>query len=128
MRDDAIHMLKLMGCPVVEAPCEAEAQCAELCRAQKTYATATEDMDALTFGTPVLLRGFNTKKEPIYEINYSDLLKELELTREQFVDLCILCGCDYTEKIEGIGPTTAYKLIKEFKCIENVLEHVKKEN
>jgi len=44
------------------------------------------------------------------------------------VDLCILCGCDYTEKIEGIGPITAYKLIKEFKCIENVIEHVKKEN
>jgi len=42
--------------------------------------------------------------------------------------LCILCGCDYTEKIEGIGPITAYKLIKEFKCIENVIEHVKKEN
>jgi len=25
MRDDAVKMLKLMGCPVVEAPCEAEA-------------------------------------------------------------------------------------------------------
>ncbi len=25
MRDDAVKMLTLMGCPVVEAPCEAEA-------------------------------------------------------------------------------------------------------
>jgi len=41
-----------------------------LCRANKVYATATEDMDALTFRTPILLRGFNTKKEPIYEIVY----------------------------------------------------------
>jgi hypothetical protein len=29
------------------------------------WATATEDMDALTFGTNFLLRGFNSKKEPI---------------------------------------------------------------
>lgn len=128
MKEDAIQMLKLMGCPVVIAPCEAEAQCASLCLAGKIYATATEDMDALTFRTPILLRGFNTKKEPIYEICYDDMLKELELKYEQFVDLCILCGCDYTEKIEGIGPSTAYKLIKEFKNIEGVLAHVEKIN
>lgn len=82
MKEDAIKMLKLMGCPVIVAPCEAEAQCAMLCREGKIYATATEDMDALTFRTPILLRGFNTKKEPIYEINYEDMLKELDLTYE----------------------------------------------
>lgn len=30
MTQDAKHMLRLMGTPVIEAPCEAEAQCAEL--------------------------------------------------------------------------------------------------
>jgi flap endonuclease-1 len=39
-------LCRLMGVPVVEAPCEAEAQCAELCKEGKVYATATEDMDA----------------------------------------------------------------------------------
>lgn len=90
MRDDAVKMLQLMGCPVIEAPCEAEAQCAILCKSGKLYATATDDMDALTFQTPILLKGFNTKKEAIYEINYDDMLKELDLTYPQFVDLCIL--------------------------------------
>lgn len=51
MKEDAKKMLVLMGMPVYEAPCEAEAQCAALCKAGKVYATATEDMDALTFGT-----------------------------------------------------------------------------
>ena len=41
-----------MGVPVVDAPCEAEAQCAELAKAGIVWATATEDMDALTFRTP----------------------------------------------------------------------------
>jgi len=42
--------------PVIEAPGEAEAQCAELCKGGKVWATASEDMDSLTFGTPILLR------------------------------------------------------------------------
>jgi len=54
-----------MGCSVVEAPCEAEAQCAELVKMGLAFGTATEDMDALTFGTNFLMRGFNSKKEPI---------------------------------------------------------------
>jgi len=40
----------------VQAPCEAEAQCAALVKAGKVYAVGTEDMDALTFGSSVLLR------------------------------------------------------------------------
>jgi len=65
MTADAKHLVQLMGLPCIEAPCEAEAQCAELCKEGKAFATVTEDMDALTFGTPVLIRGLNSKKEPI---------------------------------------------------------------
>ena len=90
MKQDAIKMLRLMGCPVIEAPCEAEAQCAELTRANRTYATATDDMDALTFRSAILLKGFNTRKEPIVEITYDTMLQELGLNYEEFVDLCIL--------------------------------------
>ena len=54
--EDCKHLLRLMGVPVIEAPCEAEAQAAELAKHQKVYGVATEDMDALTFKTPKLLR------------------------------------------------------------------------
>jgi flap endonuclease-1 len=54
-----------MGVPVIEAPIEAEAQCAELVKMGLAFGTASEDMDSLTFGTHFLLRGFNSKKEPI---------------------------------------------------------------
>lgn len=55
MTADAKKLVRLMGLPCVEAPGEAEAQCARLARAGKAYATLTEDMDALTFGTPYLI-------------------------------------------------------------------------
>ena len=75
------------------------------------YATASEDMDSLTFGTKVLLRGFNSKKEPIVHIELDVLLEQFGFTMEQFVDVCILCGCDYTTNIPGIGPIKAYNYI-----------------
>ena len=39
-----------------QAPCEAEAQCAAMVKAGVVYATATEDMDSLTFGSNIMLR------------------------------------------------------------------------
>merc|ERR1712070_1135959 len=53
--EQAKKLLTLMGLPVVNAPSEAEATCAALCRDGKVYGAATEDADCLTFGTSVLI-------------------------------------------------------------------------
>ena len=49
------------------------------------------------------------------------MMKDLALTNEEFIDMCILCGCDYSPKIEGIGPVKAYKFIQDHHTIENVV-------
>jgi len=128
MTQDAMKLVKLMGAAVVEAPCEAEAQCSEIVKNDLAFATATEDMDALTFGTCFLLRGFNSKKEPICQIDLKTLLEGFEMTQDEFVDLCILCGCDYTNSIGGLGPVTSYKLLKAHGRIEGVIEKVMEVN
>jgi len=128
---EARELLRLMGVPVVESPGEAEAQCSELVKGGVVYASATEDMDALTFGTPRLLRHLTspaTKKEPVLEITLTEVLKGMELDMEQFIDLCILCGCDYTVNIRGVGAITALKLIKDHKNMAAVVEHLKKDD
>ena len=48
--EDVKTLLRLMGVPVIEAPGEAEAQCAKMTIDGLAHATVTEDMDALTFG------------------------------------------------------------------------------
>lgn len=124
-QEDCKRLLRLMGVPVVEAPCEAESQCAALARAGKVYAAGSEDMDTLTFASPVLVRRLTfseARKLPILEFRLADILTAMELTMPQFVDLCILCGCDYTDTIRGIGPKNALKLIKTHGTIEKVLE------
>ncbi|EHA8590129.1 hypothetical protein COCNU_scaffold015291G000020 [Cocos nucifera] len=70
----------------------------------KVYAVASEDMDSLTFGAPRFLRHLmdpSSKKIPVVEFEVSKVLEELELTMDQFIDLCILCGCDYCNSIKG---------------------------
>jgi flap endonuclease-1 len=124
MMADAKKLIRMIGCPVVEAPCEAEAQCAWIVKHGLAYATATEDMDALTFGTNFQLRGFNSKKEPLTQIDLKVLLEEFEMTMDEFIDLCILCGCDYTKSIGGIGPVKAFKFIKDCGDIEGVLKKI----
>ncbi|ESO98353.1 hypothetical protein LOTGIDRAFT_114414 [Lottia gigantea] len=125
--EDCKELLKLMGVPYVEAPCEAEAQCAALVKASKVYAVGTEDMDALTFGSTVLLRHLTfseARKMPIKEIHYNRILDELKLSRDEFIDLCILLGCDYCESIKGIGPKRAIELIKQHRTIDTILKHI----
>ncbi|KAF7728925.1 Elongation of fatty acids protein 2 [Apophysomyces ossiformis] len=125
--DECKRLLKCMGIPYVEAPCEAEAQCAELARAGKVYAAASEDMDTLTFASPILLRHLTfseQRKMPIDEVHLDKALEGLEMDMNQFVDLCILCGCDYVQSIRGIGPARAYSMIKEHKSIEKALPHL----
>lgn len=113
---------------MITAPTEAEAQCAQMVKDGLAYATITEDMDALTFGTTILLRGFGNKKDPIRQITLSKILEEFEMNMDEFIDLCIMCGCDYTSSISGIGPVKAFKYIKTHKTIEAVLEAIKDEN
>lgn len=125
--EECKELLKYMGIPFINAPGEAEAQCAALVKAGKVYATGTEDMDALTFGTTVLLRNLTVaeaRKLPIKEYHYNRVLEELGLTKDEFIDLCILLGCDYCDSIRGIGPKRAIDLIKQHKTIDEILKHL----
>ncbi|KAB2048714.1 hypothetical protein ES319_A13G129600v1 [Gossypium barbadense] len=128
--EDCKRLLRLMGVPVIEAPSEAEAQCAALCKSGKVYAVASEDMDSLTFGAPRFLRhlmGPGSRKVPVLEFEVGKVLEELNLTMDQFIDLCILSGCDYCESIRGIGGQTALKLIRQQGSIEHILQNINKE-
>lgn len=122
--DDCKKLLRLMGLPVIEAPCEAEAQCASLCKDGKVYAVATEDMDALTFAAPRLVRHLSSgSTDQAQEYNLEKVIAGMELeSHDQFIDLCILMGCDYCDSIRGIGGKRGLELIKKHKTIEKICD------
>ncbi|GJP42526.1 hypothetical protein CLOM_g2077 [Closterium sp. NIES-68] len=72
--EDCRRLLRLMGVPVIEAPSEAEAECANLAKQGKVFGVASEDMDALTFGAPKFLRHLMepaARKLPVMEFDVS---------------------------------------------------------
>ena len=132
MAEEAKVVLKLMGIPVVEAARDAEAQAAYMVRKGDAWAVGSKDYDSLLYGARILVRYITlTGKEflpskgtfrPLLPelIVLEDVLRELEITREQLVDIAILIGTDFNEGVKGVGPKTALKLIKMYGCIERL--------
>ena len=115
---EVMEMLKSLGIPFLHADGEAEEYCAFLQKRDVVDYLLTEDTDSLTFGATKVL--FNNKK------NYSicileNVLSSMGISYLQFVDFCILCGCDYTCTIPKIGPVNALKIIKKYKLIDTFL-------
>ncbi|KAM5157077.1 flap endonuclease 1-like [Mantella aurantiaca] len=121
-QSDLKRLLRLLGVPVIQAPSEAEATCAALVKCGRAWGAVTEDMDALPFGCTRLIRNLKAdKKKDIEEYNLPQILSRLKMSRQQFVDLCILLGCDYTSKIKGLGKTKAFAMIQQYGSIEGIL-------
>ncbi|XP_039186132.1 probable flap endonuclease 1 homolog isoform X1 [Crotalus tigris] len=127
-RRDSETLLTLLGVPYIQAPAEAEATCAALVKSGHAWCVATEDMDALPFGAVRLLRHLSMKKSCLEEISLPTVLQKLGMTQEQFVDLCILLGCDYCHKIRGLGPKKALKLMQHHGSIEEVLRNTSRQS
>ena len=52
------------------------------------------------------------------------VLKHLNMTREQFTDMCIAAGCDYLSNIKGTGINKAKKNISKNKNDLDVLQRL----
>lgn len=120
-----IELFNLFNIPYFECDGEAETFCAVITKEGLVDGCLTEDTDYIATGGYYLYKDFSISKKELIQINFRKILEELEFTYDQFLDMCILCGCDYTTKIKGIGPVSAMKLIKKYKNIESVLEYIK---
>ncbi|OCT73554.1 hypothetical protein XELAEV_18036533mg, partial [Xenopus laevis] len=128
-KNDLETMLKYLGVPYIQATGEAEATCAALVKHGLAWGTVTEDMDALPFGSTRLIRNLKANDgRNVKEYNLPKLLKQLNLSMEQFVELCILLGCDYCEKIKFQGIKKALELMHKHGSIKNIVKTIKQKN
>ena len=112
-----------MKIPVLQAVGEAEELCSYLCRNGKVDTVYSTDTDNYVHGCPYLLIELDKnyqKGQSFTIVALTDILNGLELSFMEFVNLCILMGCDYNSSIKRVGWKTSYKLIKEFKYIQNL--------
>jgi len=133
MIEESKKLIESMGIPIIQASSEGEAQSAYMVEVGDAWACASQDYDTLLFGGERLLRNFaiNRSKKvrdttvtlDIEYVSLSKFLKNLEINREQLVEMGILIGTDFFPGIKGIGQKTALDLIKKYDSIENILKN-----
>lgn len=108
----------------VQAPAEAEAECAWLQRLGIVDYVVTDDSDAFVFGATRVLRMFNRVKyfdsenNPVLSstdyyvtpLEMSQIADVTGLTRDRLIMIAVLRGGDYSTGSEGIGITRAKEL------------------
>lgn len=127
-KEDIILIKRLFdftGTQYYQADTEAEIICSRLVKYNLVDGVFSNDTDVLPNFGKFLYTDFDYHKNYVTEINLSSILENTNLNIQEFIDICILCGCDYTTKINSIGPINAFKLIKKHKNIENILENIK---
>jgi len=131
MIEDSKSLLDFMGVPVVQASSEGEAQIAYMVNKGDVWGSASQDYDTLLFGAKRLLRNFAVTRSrkvgdtsitlDIEWILLPRLLENLDITREQLIEMGILIGTDFFEGVKGIGEKTAYSLIKKNNSIKEIV-------
>lgn len=138
MTSDSKRLLTLMGIPWIQAPSEGEAQAAYLAKKGDTDYCASQDYDSLLFGAPRLVRNVTISgrrklpRKSVYievtpeTVKLDQVLKELDITHRQLIDIGILVGTDFNpDGVKGVGPKTALKLIQQHGTLENALPTLK---
>ena len=133
--DEAKILLDLMGIPYIVAPGEADVICSWLAARQdsdkKPYVNGvcSDDSDMLALGAPYLFKDmlrFMSRDKMVKVISLNKTLVKMNLTMEQFANLCALLGTDYCDNIKGVGPVNAYKLISKYGTLEKVFKFLHK--
>jgi flap endonuclease-1 len=126
MVEEAKKIVEAFGIPVIQAPSEAEAQCASMCREGIADFVSSTDYDVLLYGAPRMVRNLTLSKQRKFAsggyasvkpelIELKDVLKSLGVTQEQLVILGVMVGTDYNPRgIRGIGPKKALEAVKQY--------------
>ena len=90
---------------------EAEAYCALMAVRGEVAAVLTNDTDAVAYGAPLVGCNYGTDAE--FAADFAEALRATRLTHAAFLDACLLCGSDANNRIPGVGPQTAFRLMQK---------------
>ncbi|MHA1990218.1 MAG: flap endonuclease-1 [Candidatus Hodarchaeales archaeon] len=134
--DDAKKLLKLLGVPFLTAKHDAEAHLAVMARKGIIDAAASQDYDTFLFGAPLVLRNLTVSRTRMIrgkmkivvpeKIYLDKALQELGISRQQLINLGLLIGTDFNEKIPKVGIKTGLKLVKQYPEWNDLIENVAK--
>ena len=69
-----------------------------------------------------MIKNITSRVEPLVIVSGAEVRAELALDRNAFIDFALLLGTDFSQRITNVGPTRAYKFIKNHGSIERITE------
>jgi flap endonuclease-1 len=89
------ELIRAYGSIYYDAPGEADELCALLVIKKKVWACLSEDMDLFVYGCSRVLRYFSLIAHTAVLYYTKGILNELNMTQNEFKEICILSGTDY---------------------------------
>jgi 5'-3' exonuclease len=119
------ELLDQFGIPYIhDKRYEADIICSHLVKNNIADYCISNDMDMLAFGCNKVIRNLSFTSDLIDIYFIDNILLDLNITQPQFIDMCILLGCDYTTKLINIKSSMPLNLITKYNNIENVITNL----
>jgi 5'-3' exonuclease len=109
-------LFDIFNIPYIRANGEADTLISALYKNNIIDACLSEDMDILVFGCKKMIK-FKSSKIVEYDLDY--ILNKINLNYNQFIELCILFGCDYLKPLLRDKPDIIYN---KYKNADNILD------
>ena len=89
------ELMNAFGVKYIEAESEADTLCAKLCLSGFAQACLSDDMDMFVYGIPIVLRHLSLFNHTVVMYDYSEILDELDISKNDFRDILLLSNNDY---------------------------------
>ncbi|CAH9061200.1 unnamed protein product, partial [Cuscuta epithymum] len=135
MAHQLIQILRSDNIEFVVAPYEADAQLAYMASLKPEKggiaAVITEDSDLLAYGCPAVvlkMDRYGNGEEFLLDKVFKSVDRKpsfTNFTKDLFIGMCVLAGCDFLPSVPGIGITKAYNFVSKYRNLDRVLSILK---
>lgn len=117
---DIKELISIMGVIYLEATGEADELCCYLVKKKMAWACMSEDMDFFVYGCNRVLRSFDLEQKTTVLYNTQNILSDLDMSHDEFKNVCLLAGTDYSNKKVNIFTAMNYFYKFKRRCKNNL--------
>ena len=125
-RNGLIKLIDGMNLPYIIADGEAEALCAILQKSGHVDYTLSEDTDTLAYGCMNTVHIYKNSDRYFIETDLSLFLKLKNLTQDEFLNVCVLSGCDYLDRASNVHIETCIDYVRKYHSLDQTLNELRK--
>lgn len=125
-RTALVKLLDAIDVPYFVAEGEAETLCALFQRSGEVDYTLSDDTDTLAYGCSNIIQMFKSSERYLVETDLETFLKTKNLSRDEFLNVCVLSGCDYLDRASNVHIETCIEYVRKYHSLDQTLRELQK--